>query len=116
MKAFYIVEPGTCEVSEEQPKPSRGELLLQTRLIGLCGTDLSTFRGKNPLVSYPRIPGHEIAATVVEAGEDVPVEFEAGVDVTVYPNTNCGNARPAVVGGRMRASSTRLSEFSAMAR
>ncbi len=91
MKAFYIVEPGTCEVSElQQPKPSRGELLLQTRLIGLCGTDLSTFRGKNPLVSYPRIPGHEIAATVVEAGEDVPVEFEAGVDVTVYPNTNCG--------------------------
>jgi threonine dehydrogenase-like Zn-dependent dehydrogenase len=63
---------------------------LKTRLIGLCGTDLSTFRGKNPLVSYPRIPGHEIAATIVEVGAEVPKGFHPGLDVTVYPNTNCG--------------------------
>jgi phosphatidate cytidylyltransferase len=64
--------------------------LLQTRLIGLCGTDLSTFRGKNPLVEYPRIPGHEIAATIVETGAKVPSELRPGMNVTVYPNTACG--------------------------
>jgi threonine dehydrogenase-like Zn-dependent dehydrogenase len=92
MKAFYITEPGKTAVEELQPQPQAGagEILLKTRLIGLCGTDLSTFRGKNPLVSYPRIPGHEIAATIVETGVDVPKEFHAGLDVTVYPNTNCG--------------------------
>jgi threonine dehydrogenase-like Zn-dependent dehydrogenase len=91
MNAFYITEPGRTEIGElQQPKPQPGELLLQTRLIGLCGTDLSTYRGKNPLVSYPRIPGHEIAATIVEAGPDVPPEFQVGLDVAVYPNTHCG--------------------------
>ena len=91
MKAFSITEPGKTELIDlQQPRPAADEILLRSRLIGMCGTDLSTFRGKNPLVSYPRIPGHEIAATVVETGADVPPEFEAGMDVTVYPNTSCG--------------------------
>ncbi|HTU47078.1 MAG TPA: zinc-binding alcohol dehydrogenase family protein [Bryobacteraceae bacterium] len=91
MKAFYIKEPGATELRDlSPPKLSPGELLLQPRLIGLCGTDLSTFRGKNPLVSYPRIPGHEIAATIVEAGGEVPPEFRLGLNVTLYPNTSCG--------------------------
>jgi threonine dehydrogenase-like Zn-dependent dehydrogenase len=99
MKAFYITEPGKSEIDElKQPTPGAGELLLRTRLIGLCGTDLSTFRGKNPLVSYPRIPGHEIAATIVEAGADVPDKFQAGLDVTVYPNTNCGKCASCLRG------------------
>ncbi len=91
MKAFYITEPGKTSLGDlQQPQPAANEVLLQTRLIGMCGTDLSTFRGKNPLVSYPRIPGHEIAATIVETGADVPPEYQPGVNVTVYPNTHCG--------------------------
>ena len=91
MKAFYITEPGQSELRDlDEPRPGPSEVLLKTRLIGFCGTDLSTFRGKNPLVSYPRIPGHEIAATVVEPGSEVPGEIRSGVDVTVYPNTSCG--------------------------
>src|ERR1700685_286169 len=91
MQAFYITEPGSTELRRrDPPKPASGELLLKPRLIGLCGTDLSTFRGKNPLVSYPRIPGHEIAATIVEAGSDVPARFLPGLNVTLYPNTSCG--------------------------
>ena len=91
MQAFYISEPGRSEVrSVQQPEPGPDEVLLQTRFIGLCGTDLSTFRGKNPLVSYPRIPGHEIAATIVELGRNVPEPFAPGEAVTLYPNTSCG--------------------------
>ncbi len=91
MRAFYILEPGMTGLRDlAAPSLAAGEILLKTRLIGLCGTDLSTFRGKNPLVSYPRIPGHEIAATIVEVGPDVPSHFQAGANVTVYPNTNCG--------------------------
>src|SRR3954466_15938869 len=91
MKAFYITQPGETALGDlQQPRPIETEVLLQTRLIGLCGTDLSTFRGKNPLVSYPRIPGHEIAATIVATGSEVPIEFRPGMGVTVYPNTFCG--------------------------
>lgn len=62
------------------------DLLLKVRMIGLCGSDLNSFRGKNPMVSYPRIPGHEVAATVVQGNSQVA----AGTDVTMSPYTNCG--------------------------
>jgi threonine dehydrogenase-like Zn-dependent dehydrogenase len=91
MKAFLITNPGLTELgSVAKPTPGPGDLLLRTRYIGLCGTDLNTFRGKNPMVTYPRIPGHEIAATIVDAGHDVPAQFLAGMDVTVSPYTSCG--------------------------
>jgi threonine dehydrogenase-like Zn-dependent dehydrogenase len=103
MKAFYITQPGDSAIRDlPEPTPNAGEVLLKTRIIGLCGTDLSTYRGKNPLVSYPRIPGHEIAATVVAVGKDVPREFTPGLDVTAYPNTSCGRCA-SCLRGRMNA-------------
>jgi threonine dehydrogenase-like Zn-dependent dehydrogenase len=59
-------------------------------MVGLCGTDLNSYRGKNPLVSYPRIPGHEISAEIVDAGGDVPAQFTPGLPVTLSPYTACG--------------------------
>jgi threonine dehydrogenase-like Zn-dependent dehydrogenase len=91
MKAFLITNPGETALGNvATPVPGPDELLLRTRYIGLCGTDLNTFRGKNPMVTYPRIPGHEIAATIVDSGADVPSHFVAGGDVTVSPYTSCG--------------------------
>jgi threonine dehydrogenase-like Zn-dependent dehydrogenase len=58
-------------------------------MIGLCGSDLNSFRGKNPMVSFPRIPGHEVAATIVSGSKENPA-LAAGTDVTVSPYTNCG--------------------------
>jgi threonine dehydrogenase-like Zn-dependent dehydrogenase len=55
----------------------------------LCGTDLSTYLGKNPLVTYPRIPGHEIAATLETVPEN-ELGLTASMDVTMSPYTNCG--------------------------
>jgi threonine dehydrogenase-like Zn-dependent dehydrogenase len=55
-------------------------------MVGLCGSDLNSFRGRNPLVSYPRVLGHEIAATVLEGN----AEIAAGTRVTVSPYTSCG--------------------------
>ncbi len=73
MKAFVITSPGQTQVVDvPKPTPGPNDLLLKTRYIGLCGTDLNTFRGRNPMVTYPRIPGHEIAATIVDAGANVP--------------------------------------------
>ena len=40
------------------------------------------------MVRFPRIPGHEIAATIVEGISSFPA-FVAGVNVTMSPYTNC---------------------------
>jgi L-galactonate 5-dehydrogenase len=91
MRAFVIDEPGKARVIEvERPAPGAEEVLLRTRVVGMCGTDLSTFRGKNPLVSYPRIPGHEIAATIEQTGSAVPAIFQPGMNITLSPYTSCG--------------------------
>jgi threonine dehydrogenase-like Zn-dependent dehydrogenase len=92
MRALVIDRPGEARIIQiEQAADSNDPLqaTMRIRRIGLCGTDLSTFLGKNPLVSYPRIPGHEVAATL----ERVPANdlgLVEGMDVTMSPYTNCG--------------------------
>ena len=62
MRALAIASPGMAQVVERpEPIAGAGEVLLTVARVGLCGTDLSSFLGKNPLVSYPRVIGHEIA-------------------------------------------------------
>src|SRR5215469_16962137 len=90
MKALVLRNPGAAQI-DDVPTPVRnpGEALLRVRYVGLCGSDLNSYRGRNPLVSYPRIPGHEIAATVVEIDQPTP-KFAVGTNVTLSPYTNCG--------------------------
>lgn len=92
MKALRIVEPGRAEVFAlaEPAAPGPGEVRLRIARIGLCGTDLSTFRGKNPLVSYPRIPGHEISGVVEALGPGVSGGLQVGTPVFVVPYQACG--------------------------
>jgi threonine dehydrogenase-like Zn-dependent dehydrogenase len=91
MIAIEITKPGEMKVVErERPRPGKEDVLLKMKYVGFCGSDLSTFLGKNPMVEYPRIPGHEISAVIEEAGEDVPASFKPGQSVTVVPYTSCG--------------------------
>lgn len=66
------------------------EVLVKVNFIGLCGTDLSSYKGTMPLVSYPRIPGHEIGATIIKKGHKVPEYFAIGDFVTANPYSSCG--------------------------
>ncbi|MGN0877427.1 MAG: zinc-binding alcohol dehydrogenase family protein [Kiritimatiellia bacterium] len=91
MKAFAITgvrETSVVEIAE--PGLKAGEVKLEIRYVGYCGSDLNTYRGFNPLVKLPRIPGHEISAVIVEKGADVPDAWRVGQTVTVSPYTNCG--------------------------
>lgn len=97
MKAIVLEGPGRAVLAETaEPRPEAGDVLLKVRMIGLCGSDLNTFRGKNPLVSYPRIPGHEIAATVVDPGSHA--EWPAGTNVTLSPYAACGRCASCLHG------------------
>ncbi|MCU0793293.1 MAG: zinc-binding alcohol dehydrogenase family protein [Opitutaceae bacterium] len=91
MKTFLIDAPGRVSHGQKaKPIPRDGEVLLRVRRLGFCGSDLNTFRGGNPLVSYPRIPGHEIAATIEAVTPGVPPEYAPGQSVTLLPYTTCG--------------------------
>lgn len=92
MKTLVIEQPGKIAYgTKDRPVPAPGQVLLRVRRLGFCGTDLSTFRGGNPLVTYPRVPGHEIAAVVESVTEGVPADVTLGLAVTVMPYTACGN-------------------------
>ena len=102
MKAFVMREPGQVAIETvADAVATNDEVLLKVRMIGLCGTDLSSYRGKNPLISFPRIPGHEVAATIAEPSKAHP-ELAAGMDVTLSPYFGCGRC-PACLRERPNA-------------
>ena len=91
MKAIQITAPHEMRVVDI-PKPvcNAGEVLLRIHYVGFCGSALNTYRGLNPMVKMPVIPGHEIGAEIEAVGADVPSHLKAGMTVTVNPYTNCG--------------------------
>jgi len=73
-----------------EPQMGDDEVLLKMKYVGFCGSDLNTFRGGNPMVKMPVVPGHEVGAEIVSVGKNVPEGLKPGMVVTVNPYTNCG--------------------------
>lgn len=91
MKAICIQEPGKVEIVEqEMPVRKQGEALLKLLYGGICGSDLGSYRGANAYVSYPRVPGHEFSAEIVEIDEN-DKGLKPGMIVTCNPYFNCGS-------------------------
>ena len=91
MKAIQISEPSVMKVIEmAEPQMGDDEVLLRMKYVGFCGSDLNTFRGGNPMVKMPVVPGHEVGAEIVSVGKNVPEGLKPGMTVTVNPYTNCG--------------------------
>ena len=91
MKAIQISEPSVMKVFDmAEPTMGDNEVLLKMRYVGFCGSDLNTFRGGNPMVEMPVVPGHEVGAEIVKVGSNVPDGLKPGMTVTVNPYTNCG--------------------------
>jgi threonine dehydrogenase-like Zn-dependent dehydrogenase len=87
MKAVVVQEPGKATLADIPEPSNSGEILLQIRMIGLCGTDLNTFRGTNPLATFPRVLGHEVAATILHTGRGLSNVLRVGTAVTLAPYT-----------------------------
>src|SRR5215472_14878380 len=69
----YGKEPGSVEL-REIPVPQIGEedVLLRVDAVGICGSDLHQYHGKNGWpVNYPVVLGHEFAGVVAERGNRV---------------------------------------------
>ena len=91
MKAIQIkAERQMAVVDVAEQEMQRDEVLLRLEYVGFCGSDLSTYLGKNPMVKMPVIPGHEVGAVIEKVGADVPETLKPGMVVTCNPYTNCG--------------------------
>ena len=89
MKVVYVEEPGKIEIREkEMPILKKGEALLKIKYCGICGADVATFTGNQPFTTYPRIPGHEFSAEIVEIEEN-DRGLKVGDIVTANPYFNC---------------------------
>jgi D-arabinose 1-dehydrogenase-like Zn-dependent alcohol dehydrogenase len=61
VRALMIERENTTVFHDIESAPmGEGQVRIAVRHVGLCGSDLNTFKGLNPLVELPRIPGHEI--------------------------------------------------------
>ena len=97
MKAVAIKSPKEVNViSIEEPKKKPNEVLVQIYAAGICGSDIGAFMGSNPLVSYPRIIGHEVSGVVIEPDE--AKSFKAGDRVVLDPYQFCGSCYPCSIG------------------
>lgn len=89
MKALICKEPGIFEYQDlAEPKLESGYSILSVKRVGVCGTDIHAFAGNQPFFEYPRILGHELAASILETTDP---DFEVGELVTLIPYFNCGD-------------------------
>jgi len=88
VKVAVLRGPGTLAL-EDWPRPAvgAGELLIALRGCGLCGSDLAKIA--DPAPGPPRVLGHELVGTVVEAGPGVTVAAP-GDRVVVAHHVPCG--------------------------
>ncbi len=90
MKYIVCEEPGTFLLKEKSPpKRKEGEALLRISKIGICGTDLHAYQGNQSFFTYPRILGHELAAEILEIGDN-PQGMKSGDSVIIMPYLSCG--------------------------
>lgn len=69
----YAKEPGSVEL-REVPVPDIGDedVLLKVEAVGICGSDLHQYAGKQSwTVNYPVILGHEFAGVIAKLGSRV---------------------------------------------
>lgn len=92
MKTVILAQPGEFILKQTDSEIHRTEqeALVKVQRIGICGTDLHAFRGKQPFFSYPRILGHELGVEVIEVPSDNPNGIKVGDKCSVEPYLYCG--------------------------
>jgi 2-desacetyl-2-hydroxyethyl bacteriochlorophyllide A dehydrogenase len=99
MRAVQLVAAEQLHVADvPEPTPREGEVVLEVAGCGVCGTDLHTVSGGNPLVRFPAVPGHEFGGTVVTLGAGV-TWLAVGDRVVVDPSRSCEHCEHCL-GGR----------------
>ena len=73
MKAVQVPKAGADfqVVEREIPEPGAGQVRIRVQACGVCHSDFVTKEGIFPGISYPRVPGHEVAGVIDKLGPGV---------------------------------------------
>jgi D-arabinose 1-dehydrogenase-like Zn-dependent alcohol dehydrogenase len=73
MKAVQVPKAGAdFEIVERDiPQPGPGQVRIKVQACGVCHSDVITKEGILPGISYPRVPGHEVAGVIDDVGAGV---------------------------------------------
>ena len=84
MRAVEVNSPqGPLKMVEREiPQPGPRQVRIKVQACGLCHSDSLTKEGTWPGITYPRVPGHEIAGVIDAIGGEVP-EWQPGQHVGV---------------------------------
>jgi D-arabinose 1-dehydrogenase-like Zn-dependent alcohol dehydrogenase len=96
MKAVQVPKAGgDFEIVEREiPQPGPGHVRIRVQACGVCHSDVLTKEGGLPWITYPRVPGHEVAGVIDDVGagvtawkkgERVGVGWHGGQDGTCLP-------------------------------
>ncbi len=96
MRAVQVSEKGGDLELVERPVPEvgRGDALLKVEACGICHSDMFAKEGVYPGVSFPVVPGHEVAGTVAALGEGVEGWSEGQRVGVGWFGGNCGHCGP----------------------
>jgi NADPH:quinone reductase-like Zn-dependent oxidoreductase len=71
-KAVEAASPANLRIVERPiPQPGEGQVLIRVEACGICHTDALTVEGQFPGLSFPRVPGHEVAGRIEAIGSRV---------------------------------------------
>ncbi|BFU60845.1 MULTISPECIES: zinc-dependent alcohol dehydrogenase [Rodentibacter] len=99
IRSVCLQEPKKVEIKQvPYPTKNRDEVLIKIESMGICGSDIGAYRGTNPLVTYPRILGHELIGIVIESGIGMPKDINVGDRVVIEPYVYCNNCYPCSIG------------------
>lgn len=98
MLSVRFEKPFSVRIHEREiPEIKENEILLKVLCVGVCGTDIQVYVGKNKFMEFPIVPFHEGVGEIVKKGSQVK-EFEVGDRVVVEPILSCGKCRPCLIG------------------
>ncbi|MCG7840562.1 MAG: alcohol dehydrogenase catalytic domain-containing protein [Methanomassiliicoccales archaeon] len=98
MKAAIMCSPGDLKIIDtEDPVCPSGGALLKVLACAVCGTDVKMLEHGHRDLRYPRIPGHEVTAEIMEMGDSNSLLRE-GDRVQVWPGESCGHCRHCLSG------------------
>ena len=95
MKALVWLGPEDLQIRDVPlPELATGEVLIQTSAVGICGSELSGYLGKNSLRRPPLVMGHEAAGQIVSIADTARLADgtpgATGTRVTFNPLVTCG--------------------------
>lgn len=98
MKAIRFYEPGVIKFEEADiPEIGDDEVLIKTKAVLTCGTDLKIYKRGHPKVKPPLIFGHEFSGVIEKIGSNVR-QFIEGMRVVAANSAPCNECYYCKIG------------------